>query len=207
MEINNRTGYTYKTNEGLDVQIIDYIDRHNVLIKFVERPDYQVWSTMQNIKNGQIKYPYLRTLYGIGYYGDGMYTARLNNVKTPQYVKWFSMFSRCYDDKYHEKQPKYIGCSVSEEFHNYQNFAQWYDKRIYACKYKLELDKDLIVEGNKIYSPSNCCFLPKEINNVLNYKRHDKEYMTRIYTKYKDDIPYYIRDILLDLTTYKRRVA
>jgi hypothetical protein len=27
-----------------------------------------------------------------------------------------------------------------------------------------ELDKDILIKGNKIYSPETCCFVPKEIN-------------------------------------------
>lgn len=193
-------GKQYITNEKYIVEIIDYRDRHNVLIKFVDRPDLQVWSTLQNIKNGQIKNPYHKTVYGLGYYGVGNYTARINNTKTEEYIKWFSMFFRCYDEKYHKKQPTYIGCSVSEDFLNFQNFAQWYNAVKYDSKYQLEIDKDLLYEGNKIYAPSRCCLLPKEINTTLNTKRHNKTRMKELYDKYKNDLPYYIRIELYKLT-------
>ena len=193
-------GDRFTTNEGFTIEIIDYMDRHNVLIKFINNPSYQIYSTMQNIKNGQIKYPYLKTVYGIGYYGDGKYKARIDNCKTEQYVRWFSMFNRCYSEKYHEEQPSYKECSVSEDFHNFQNFANWYDRNIYECIYPLELDKDLLVEGNKIYSPSTCCFIPKEINIGINYKRNDSKYMKELYKKYKDLLPFRIKSKLLALT-------
>ena len=191
---------TYKTNEGYVVQIIDYIDTKNVLIKFVEIPDLQVWSSLQNIKNGQIKNPYHKTIFNKGYYGVGKYTARKNNIKTEEYVKWYSMFVRCYSTSYHKRQPTYIGCSVADDFCNFQNFAEWYYKLKYHCRYELEIDKDLLYEGNKIYSPSTCCLIPKEINTVLNTCRHDKRKMKRIYEKYKMDVPYYIRNELYKLT-------
>lgn len=197
-------GKRYWTNEGYQIVIIDYIDRHHVLSKFEERPDLQIWSTLQNIKKGQIKNPYHKTVYGIGYYGYGKYTARINNVKTEEYVKWFSMFSRCYNEKYQEKQPTYIGCSVSEEFWNFQNFAEWYNEKKYVCNYPLELDKDLLYEGNKIYSPSRCCLLPKEINNGINHYRHDIKFMGKLYQKYKDELPYYLRMELYKLTLNNR---
>lgn len=85
-------GDTYKTNEGYLVKIIDYVDTKNVLVKFVDRPDVQIWSSLQNIKNGQIKNPYHKSVYNKGFYGIGNYTARRNNIKTEEYVKWFSMF-------------------------------------------------------------------------------------------------------------------
>lgn len=185
-------GETYITNEGYEIQIIDYIDRSNVLIKFIKFPDYQVWSTMQNIRNGQIKNPYHKSVYNRGFYGVGRHKARNNNIKTEQYVKWFSMFDRCYNPKVHEKMPEYIDCEVSDEFCNFQNFAEWYDRKIYTSNYKLELDKDLLVRWNKIYSPRTCCFIPKEINNNLNYTRDNKEYMNYLYQKYKKELPDYI---------------
>lgn len=29
------------------------------------------------------------------------------------------------------------------------------------------LEKDIIKKGNKTYNPDNCCFVPKEINNLM----------------------------------------
>lgn len=60
--------------------------------------------------------------------------------------------------------------------------------------------KDLLYEGNKIYAPSRCCLLPKELNATLNTKRHDKTRMKELYEKYKNDLPYYIRLELYKLT-------
>lgn len=190
----------YTTNEGYNIKILQYLDKNNVLIQFIDFPEVQEWNTIQNIKNGQIKNPYHKDVYGIGYYGVGKYKSRINNVKTEQYIKWFSMFTRCYNEDYQEKQPTYIGCTVDKTFHNFQNFAQWYDQNKYESNYNLELDKDFLFEGNKIYSPSTCCLLPKEINTLINFKRHDKNMMKKLYDKYKDELPYYLRMHLFELT-------
>ncbi len=65
----------------------------------------------------------------------------------------------------------------------------------------MELDKkDLLYENNKIYAPVNVVLLPKEINSSINCHRHDVEHMTRLYKKYKDEIPYYLRMELYKLT-------
>lgn len=196
-------GNIYTTNEGYEIKIIDYVGRSDVLVQFVSFPDCQIWSTMQNIRNGQIKNPYHRSVYDRGFYGVGDYTSRKNGVKTKQYIKWFSMFNRCYDPKVHEDFPEYIECEVSDEFCNFQNFAQWYDRKIYTCKYQLELDKDLLIKDNKIYKPSACCFIPKEINNNLNYTRDDLEYMDYLYKKYKGELPDYITQKLFRLSKGK----
>lgn len=107
--VNKSAGINEKfiTNEGYEISIIDYINKQHVLINFEDRPDLQIWSTLQNIKNGQIKNPYHLSVYGKGYYGVGKYTARINNIKTQEYIKWFSMFVRCYDEQYLLRQPAY----------------------------------------------------------------------------------------------------
>ena len=61
-------------------------------------------------------------VYGLGYFGEGEYTARLNNVKTLAYIKWNSMFTRCYNEDFQEKNAHYRGCSVDESFYNFQDF-------------------------------------------------------------------------------------
>lgn len=197
---NNMLNKIFKTNEGYDILITEYINRHKVKIKFLDEYGYERYSTSQNIKNGEIKNPYNKTVYDIGFYGDGDYTARANNKKTLHYIKWFSMFNRCYDEKYHEKQPKYKDCEVSKEFHCFQDFAKWMDENWYDYPQMLELDKDLLVEGNKVYSPNTCCFIPKEVNNAINYKRYDKQHMSKIYNKYKDILPRNITEKLYELT-------
>ena len=58
-------GREYTTNEGYKITILDYIGRHEILIKFNDNPDVTIWTTLQNIKNGQIKNPYKRSVYNI----------------------------------------------------------------------------------------------------------------------------------------------
>lgn len=190
-----RINTKYKTNEGYDIEIIDYINRHNVIIKFCDYPVIKT-CTMQNIINGQIKNPYHRSVLSVGYFGVGPYTARLNGEKTPYYIKWMSMMNRCYNPKVHILENVYEKCEVCPEWHNFQIFAGWYNKHIYPCMYKLELDKDFFIENNTVYSPYTCCFLPDEINCNLNYTRHNIEYLIKYYEKYYNHIPHYISERL-----------
>ena len=64
--------------------------------------------------------------------------------------------------------PTYRGCLVAEEWHNFQVFAKWFHEN-YKPEYmqNWHLDKDILVKGNKIYSPETCCFIPVEINLLL----------------------------------------
>lgn len=43
----------------------------------------------------------------------------------------------------------------------FSNFAEWFDKHHVEG---WELDKDILVSGNRTYSPETCCFVPHEIN-------------------------------------------
>lgn len=87
--------------------------------------------------------------------------------RCPYYEKWHSMFMRCYSSYYLEKQPTYRGCVVCEEWLLFSNFRKWMvgqEWRIPSGK-ALHLDKDFLVEGNKIYSPETCIFLHQRVNN------------------------------------------
>lgn len=63
----------------------------------------------------------------------------------------------------------YDNVTVSESFKHYRIFKQWYLTQYLEEGW--ELDKDLLVKGNKVYCASRCCFLPKEINSALAINR------------------------------------
>lgn len=65
----------------------------------------------------------------------------------------------------------YVGCTLDERFKSYQYFNEWYKRQI-GFDLMYEVDKDLLVKGNKHYSPELCTLLPKIINGTLcNSKR------------------------------------
>lgn len=82
----------------------------------------------------------------------------------PYYEKWRAMIKRCYMISYHIRNPTYKGCSVCEEWLTFSNFKAWMELQQWEGN---ELDKDLLVKGNKQYSPSTCLFIPNFINNFI----------------------------------------
>lgn len=113
---------------------------------------------------------YTPTVYNKGYIGKGTYKPSLNRRKTKVYSKWNNILHRSYSESYKEKQPTYKDVTVCEEWHNFQNFAKWFEDNYVEG---FELDKDILVKGNKIYSPETCCFVPKEINSLFkNYNNN-----------------------------------
>lgn len=86
------------------------------------------------------------------------------------YKVWRSMIERCYSNKYQERQPTYVGCEVCNEWLYFSNFKKWFEEN-YVDGYAL--DKDILIKGNKVYSPQTCCFVPQEINKLL--LKHDRK--------------------------------
>lgn len=80
----------------------------------------------------------------------------------PYYQAWKDMLRRCYSAKFQEKWPTYKGCSVSEEWLTFSNFKAWMETQDFEGK---QLDKDLLFEGNKVYSAKTCVFSTGLVNS------------------------------------------
>lgn len=143
--------------QGCTAEIIEYFGSNNVTIQF-EDGTILYKRFYQALLKKEIKNPNYPSLYEVGYSGVGQYNSKKHFVV---YNRWRSVFQRCYDKKYQEKNPTYSRCTVDEEWHNFQNFAKWFYENY---KEGWQMDKDILVKGNKIYSPKTCCFVPTEIN-------------------------------------------
>ena len=110
-----------------------------------------------------------KPIYGIGI-NDADYIVTYKNYATkkritcPYYRRWFDMFRRCYSTKYHIKKPTYIDCTVCDEWLVFSKFKSW---MIHQDWHVMELDKDLLFPGNKIYGPEFCIFISQELNTLL----------------------------------------
>lgn len=93
-----------------------------------------------------------------------------NMSKTREYLLWKTMLGRCYSKDFHERNPTYAECIVSENFKSFSYFYNWCQKQVGFNNSKWQLDKDLLSNGSKIYSEDNCIFLPVEINNLFHKK-------------------------------------
>ena len=145
------------------IKIYNYITSKECYITFDDEFNTKVKTRMSEIRRKEIRNPNHKTLRGIGFIGQGEYKAC-----GKAYSTWSGMFERAYSDRYHLKKPTYIGVTVGSEWHNYQNFAEWYEKH-----YNPEtmqgwyLDKDILVPGNKTYAPEFCCFIPPSISSIF----------------------------------------
>ena len=81
------------------------------------------------------------------------------------YSYWSNMLKRCYSEEYHQKNPSYSVCEVCNDWKVFSKFKEWFDIH-YSSGY--HLDKDLMVEGNTIYSADTCVMIPPIINLFMN---------------------------------------
>ncbi len=198
---------TYVTNEGYELVLIDGGTRPNYITVRIE--DWVSEVQLGDVKRGQVRYVFHPSVYDIGYLGVGKYTVTKDKKHTPVYATWHSMLRRCYCSKSHGRQPTYKDVTVHHEWHNFQNFAEWFEQSNYQESW--HLDKDLLSKGEKKYSKETCLFLPDRLNTFLtnrqvdntsgyvgvsydkrynnwNVKINDKNTGSRMYLGYFDDI-------------------
>lgn len=111
-----------------------------------------------------------KLVYGVGF-NSGKYPAYIAKKHTKEYKLWNGMLERCYSPIYYSRHT-YENCSVSETFKHYSNFYEWCQTQtgINSKDNKghcFELDKDILIKGNKLYSEDTCVFVPAKINALL----------------------------------------
>lgn len=156
----NRIGEKHTTNQGYLIEVTECFKSANCTVVFedgliIKKVDYS------SIKNGTLKNPMHRSLCGVGYIGVGSYQA--SRTSKP-YSIWKGVIQRGCDAKFKEKCPTYKEATVCKEWECFQNFAKWFDENY---KEGYELDKDILLKRNKIYSPTTCCFVPRYINTLI----------------------------------------
>lgn len=163
MKKNNRVGERYKNTFGSWCTVIEYNNAKDIIVRF--DTGFITKTVTSRLIDGKTKDFLFPTVYGMGYMGDGAYRCEINGKKLKAYNDWAGILYRCYDRKFHIKRPTYKGCSIVDEWLNYQSFAKWHSEQKREDGWML--DKDVIVKNNKVYSPETCCFLPLELNCIF----------------------------------------
>ena len=153
---------TYSSNSYGDFIVISYVNCSNVGIEFIDT-GHRANVDSANIKRGSIKDPLRPSVYCVGYFGVGTAISRSNGKNTKAYDAWNNMLMRCYDDECQNNHSTYKGCTVCDEWHNFQVFSSWFNENYVEGH---EIDKDIKVSGNKVYSPITCLFVTKKDNLI-----------------------------------------
>lgn len=166
MRKEERLGEARVMNCGEIAFIVEYVGYNNITVQFKTTGEL-VKTTYQNFKNCNVKSRFKPSAYSVGIIGNEK--VRDENGKIiKSYSVWYNMLRRCNSDECQKKHPTYKCCTVCEEWLNYSNFKQWFDINHYEIEGEsVQLDKDLLLKGNKVYCPKFCCFLPKIINEAI----------------------------------------
>lgn len=175
-------GKTFKTKSYGDVIVLEYVDSSKILIQFLESGGKNFVSS-GNLRKGLVRDFMARTIYGVGYFGEGKYICRVKGrtaksdghragCMIKEYASWESMMKRVYGNLTEQEFRIYHDVTVCEEWHNYQNYAEWCQNQAGFGLDGYHLDKDILVRGNRVYSPSSCCFVPAHINSAVTGMKH-----------------------------------
>lgn len=82
----------------------------------------------------------------------------------PFYAVWTSMLNRVYAGN----EENYLDCVVVDAWHTFSNFKVWMEQQNWQDK---QLDKDLLIKGNRIYGPDTCLFINPRLNTFLTVKQ------------------------------------
>ncbi|WP_434999727.1 hypothetical protein ACRZ5S_18005 [Vibrio scophthalmi] len=166
--------FRHTTKNYGDLKVVKYHHAKLVKVKFIQT-GFETTAAAHDIRHGEVWDKLKPVIHGVGYHGTGPYKSTYSNrdnpfepgrVKCRAYFAWSNMLTRCYSKANQLRQPSYIGVVVDEEWHNFQNFAEWY----YAQNWKgMQLDKDLLCGGHgKRYGPDTCVMIPEADNKALN---------------------------------------
>lgn len=165
-----KVGDRFTNTQGIELEVVKYEKASKITVRVHGPVDYEIVTSQGNLKKGVVHDKYSPSVAGKGILGD----AENIDVKSQVYTSWVGMVKRCYT--FYDYNPRakinYGDCSVREDFLYFPNYIAWFDKQIVQPKW--QLDKDLLVPGNKVYSPDTCIFLPRALNTFLTIRKNDR---------------------------------
>lgn len=163
-------GLFFDTNKCGKLEVISEIKNKHVLVRFCET-GYETLARVDSVRNGSVKDRLFRSVHGVGFIGDGVHETSFMGKNTIEYLCWQRMIGRCYD-RNNISHEYYKDCIVCDEWHNYQNFADWHKENYPNDGNKYALDKDIIVNGNRVYGPDFCKFVSTGDNTQKSHSKH-----------------------------------
>lgn len=178
----NRVGYKFTNNSGWKGEVVEYKNSMEVKIRFECGEERIV--TWANLMRGSVVSRNQPTVFGKGFIGVGEFIPKSLSksiegklVPEESYNTWLQILKRLYSTNKHDMRngEGYRGVTLTEEWHNLQNFCAWSIKQVgYNCKSDNGrawcIDKDILIEGNREYKPEACVYVPDDINTFFSVK-------------------------------------
>ena len=116
---------------------------------------------------------------GIGYFSND----KRYEFNNKAYGVWYHMLRLVKNDPDNN--------SICEEWKDYNNFLEWYDKNYYSVDdEKMDLLKDIFDRNNKLFSPDTCVFVPYRITRLLKGKTSKTDLPVGVGKKKNSDMYY-----------------
>ena len=173
-------GNIYTSNNYGDYGVVEALDDNKVRINFLNTGNTEVIHRCQ-IMSGKLRDSSLdvvcksrsnNIIHNVGDKGKDKSLIK-KNFKT--YQVWCSVLQRCYSPSNERMRSGYKDCTVSDMFKMFPLFLCWWKENVVDDKTSYQLDKDILVKGNRIYGEDTCCLVPREINNLfINTKNTNK---------------------------------
>ena len=157
-------GKVFNTNNYGDVVVLQYTNTRDVTVKFINTGNIRKVG-ISDLKKGEVRDNELKPVYKVGVMDVPNVVSQ--GCLPKSYRVWHSMLHRCYNENMRSYYPTYSDCEVSDDFKYYSKFKEWAEKQIGYNIEGSELDKDILLRGNKVYSAETCAFVPNEINCLL----------------------------------------
>lgn len=156
-------GRVFELNAGGNCTVISFKNKKIIIVEHNDEFKFLSTVSFAQLKRGTVKNPYTKSVCGVGYLGVGCYKSQYGGVVSETYQVWRGILRRCYGRRSYLISPSYLGCTVGLDWLNFQNFAAWYESNdFYGLGY--DVDKDILVQGNKVYSAETCCLVPPIVN-------------------------------------------
>lgn len=156
-----KVGQIFRNNRRELAEVLEIESAVKVKVKFL-KTGWETVFTGNSLKKGSFVDRFSPFLFGVGYLGNEGY-------EKDSYSRWAGILERCLvsDENF---CPAYQESELDEIWYNYSEFKLWFFSQPILSKLKvadLHVDKDLLVQGNKNYSPELCCLIPKQLNSAI----------------------------------------
>lgn len=171
-QIKERIGIEKLNKQGCLMKIVEYVSATDMVVEFQDEYKARVHTQWSNFIRKNVKNPYYPSVYNVAITGNKYPTwVSGKNEHTKEYQIWMNMLIRCYDKKIKERYPTYQDVTCCEEWLFFENFYEWlHSQENFDRWYENDgwhLDKDILIKGNKIYSPNTCCLVPYNVNKLF----------------------------------------
>lgn len=166
-------GKVFKTKKCGSLIVTKYVSSKEVYVSFIET-GYTTVTQMSRVLAGEVKDKFSPSVKGVGIVGHE--TIQCGGKQIREYKLWQDMLERCYCAKLHKRLPSYSGCTASDNFKYFPYFKEWCNNQmgfnsLDGKGLPFQLDKDVLLKGNNVYSETMCVFLPQEVNLLLTSRK------------------------------------